>query len=185
MRRLQIYEKYSIPRRKHSRQESPRPDQPLKCRCTQSVSPTNCATPNTSGRNEKNSCSAPPKSPKAARRELRIVLRRWPKDALTTFTNSRSSQSRRCTPLRRRRMTALLTFGGGLKTALADGKQVFYIVKSLQKDTQDAVLFRSRRLGDTYRHLALHHADALRESGHGIRAPGKIFAKRYYKGNCR
>ena len=64
----------------------------------------------------KKGCSAPPKSPNTARSELRIILRRWPNDAFTTFTNSASSQPSRPTLLRRRRITALLTLGGGLKT---------------------------------------------------------------------
>ena len=54
--------------------------------------------------------------PNTDRRELRIILRRWPKEAFTTLMKRASSQPSRSTPLRRRRMTALLTLGGGLKT---------------------------------------------------------------------
>ena len=86
------------------------------CAATQRVSSTNSATDSVSARREKKGCSSPPKLPKTVRSELRSILRRWPNDALTTRTKSRSSQSSRSTPLRRRRMTALLTFGGGLKT---------------------------------------------------------------------
>ena len=50
---------------------------------------------------------------KADLSELRIILRRWPNEAFTTRMNNASSQPRCCVALRRRRMTALLTFGGG------------------------------------------------------------------------
>ena len=64
---------------------------------TQLVSCTKSATESCSARCVKG-CSAPPKSPNTVRSELRIILRRWPNDAFTTFTNSASSSRavRRC-----------------------------------------------------------------------------------------
>ena len=83
---------------------------------TQLVSCTKSATESCSARCVKNGmfCAAEI----AEHRPQRVAdhLRRWPNDAFTTFTNSASSQPSRPTLLRRRRITALLTLGGGLKT---------------------------------------------------------------------
>src|SRR5574344_199382 len=49
-------------------------------------------------------------------RELRIVFLRWLKVVLMTFLKISLSQLRTLLPLRRRRITADFTFGGGVKT---------------------------------------------------------------------
>ena len=49
-------------------------------------------------------------------KELRSVLRRWPKAVLTTVLNRRSSQPRETRELRVSLITPLFTLGGGVKT---------------------------------------------------------------------
>ena len=63
-----------------------------------------------------------------------------------------------------------------IENALADGKQVFYIVKACKRHSG----YRTLSIPAARRYVPPPRAAPcrpLRESGHGIRAPGKIFAK--------
>lgn len=132
------------------------------CSETQFVKSTKSAIFNCSARALKSGCSAPSKLPKTARSELRSILRRCPNEAFTTRTKSASSQSSFAVELRRRRITALLTFGGGLKTFSDTVKRYSMSYHACKSTLNMAVLARTRRLGDADGDLLLNHADALR-----------------------
>ena len=73
-------------------------------------------------------------------------MRRWLKVALTTFMNSRSSQSRRCTPLRRSRrleqMMPELMKSAGVTEELKARDQMKWVglMNSLKAQAEEIIL---------------------------------------------